>query len=55
MKFQEVKSKLSENENFVATRTGWQIEKKVDKTSIESISEADRNSNDWVIRERMNE
>jgi hypothetical protein len=55
MNFLEVKAELNKNSNKVANRTSWKIDKKIDKNSLESISETDKQSSDWVVREKIDE
>ena len=55
MKYKEVVTKVFSNENKLAKRTGWKTDKVVDKNSINSINESDRQADDWVVLERINE
>ena len=55
MKFNEVKIQLQSNENKLAKRTGWKTDKIIYKGSLGSISESDRQAEDWVVYERIDE
>lgn len=55
MKFRDIKTELYSNENKLAKRTSWQTEKIIDKHTINSVNESDKESDDWILLEKIND
>jgi hypothetical protein len=55
MEYKDVRLELSENLNKVAKRTTWKTEKVIDKNSLNSINESDRQASDWIVLEKIND